>query len=75
MWKPSGPAAVLPFMTTDPSHGYRPPDPTQIEDKPEALAYWASTLETDAQTIQRALRKVGPELETVKKELGIAGVG
>ena len=60
-------------MTTDP--GYRPPDPTQVEDKPEALAYWAGTLETDEETIRRAVRKVGPELETVKKELGISGAG
>jgi hypothetical protein len=62
-------------MTTDPVRGYRPPDPTQIEDKPEALAYWARTLETDADRIRRAVRKVGPVLETVKKELGIGGVG
>ncbi len=62
-------------MTTDPTRGYRPPDPTLIEDKPEALAFWARTLETDAARIQRAVRKVGPVLETVKKELGIGGVG
>ena len=62
-------------MTTDPARGYRPPDPTLIEDKPEALAFWARTLETDAGKIQRAVRKVGPVLETVKKELGIGGVG
>jgi Protein of unknown function (DUF3606) len=62
-------------MTTDPARGYRPPDPTLIEDKPEALSYWASTLETDANKIRGAVRKVGPELEAVKKELGIGGVG
>jgi len=28
-------------MTTDPTRGYLPPDPTQVEDKPEALNYWA----------------------------------
>jgi hypothetical protein len=27
-------------MTTDPARGYLPPDPTLIEDKPEALRYW-----------------------------------
>ena len=62
-------------MTTDPVRGYRPPDPTVIEDKPEALAYWARTLETDEAKIRRAVRKVGPVLETVKRELGIGGVG
>ena len=62
-------------MTTDPARGYRPPDLTQVEDKPEALSYWASTLETDPETIRRAVHKVGPELESVKKELGIGGVG
>lgn len=62
-------------MTTHPAREYRPPDPTLIEDTPEALSYWARTLETDEERIGRALRKVGPVLETVKKELGIGGVG
>ena len=53
---------------------YQPPDPTLIEVKPEALDYWARTLETDPEKIRKAVRKVGPVLETVKKELGIAGV-
>jgi hypothetical protein len=53
---------------------YQPPDPTLIEVKPEALDYWARTLETDPEKIHKAVRKVGPVLETVKKELGIAGV-
>jgi hypothetical protein len=75
MWKPPCARAVLPIMTTDPARGYQPPDPTQIEDKPEALSFWARTLETDADRIRRAVRKVGPILETVKKELGIGGVG
>jgi hypothetical protein len=58
-------------MTAD----YMPPDPTEIDaKKPEALRYWAKTLETDEQKIKRAVEKVGPVLETVKKELGIAGV-
>jgi hypothetical protein len=57
-------------------HGpsYNPPDPTQIELKPEALDYWARTLETRPEKIRRAVEKVGPILDTVKKELGIAGV-
>jgi hypothetical protein len=54
---------------------YVPPDPTQIETKPEALDFWARTLETDKEKIRRAVQKVGPVLETVKKELGIGGVG
>ena len=54
---------------------YTPPDPTQIDiSRPEALRYWARTLETDENKICQAVRKVGPVLETVKKELGIAGV-
>ena len=59
-------------MTTD---AYRPPDPTLIEDKPEALRYWARTLETPEDKIRSAVRKVGPVLDTVKQELGIGGVG
>jgi hypothetical protein len=55
--------------------GYIPPDLTQIDvSKPEALRYWAKTLETDEHKIRRAVGKVGPVLEAVKKELGIAGV-
>jgi 23S rRNA (guanosine2251-2'-O)-methyltransferase len=53
---------------------YTPPDPTEIELKPEALDYWARTLETKPDKIRKAVQKVGPVLETVKKELGIAGV-
>jgi hypothetical protein len=54
---------------------YIPPDLTQIDiSRPEALRYWARTLETDENRIRRAVGKVGPVLEAVKKELGIAGV-
>ena len=53
---------------------YVPPDPTLIEVKREALDYWARTLETDPEKIRRAVQKVGPLLEKVKQELGIAGV-
>lgn len=53
---------------------YVPPDPTEIEPKPEALDYWARTLEIDPEKIRKAVQKVGPMLETVKKELGIGGV-
>ena len=73
--KPPRAGAVLPIMTTDPAPGYIPPDPTVIEDKPEALRYWAHTLELDEERVREARRKVGPVLEAVKKELGIGGVG
>jgi hypothetical protein len=53
---------------------YVPPDPTVIEVKPQALDYWARTLETDPEKIRKAVQKVGPVLEKVKLELGIAGV-
>jgi hypothetical protein len=53
---------------------YQPPDPTSIEIKPPALDYWARTLETPAEKIKKAVEKVGPSLEKVKTELGIAGV-
>lgn len=46
-----------------------------VELKPEALDYWARTLETQPERIRKAVQKVGPILETVKKELGIGGVG
>jgi Protein of unknown function (DUF3606) len=54
---------------------YNPPDPTQIELKPEALDFWARTLETDPARIRKAVQKVGPSLEKVKLELGIGGPG
>jgi hypothetical protein len=54
---------------------YNPPDPTQIELKPEALDFWARTLETDPAKIRNAVQKVGPTLEKVKLELGIGGAG
>jgi hypothetical protein len=54
---------------------YTPPDPAKIEaDDPEALRFWARTLETEEDKIRQAVRKVGPMLEKVKTELGIAGV-
>jgi hypothetical protein len=53
---------------------YAPPDPAKIETKPEAIDYWARTLETDPEKLRRAVGKVGPMLEKVKQELGIAGV-
>jgi hypothetical protein len=54
---------------------YVPPDPAKIDvDNPEALRFWARTLETKEDKIRQAVRKVGPMLESVKKELGIAGV-
>ncbi len=53
---------------------YVPPDLTLVEIKPQALDYWSRTLETPAEQIRKAVEKVGPSLEQVKKELGIAGV-
>jgi hypothetical protein len=54
---------------------YVPTDLTQIDaGKPEALDFWARTLETDPEKIRRAVGKVGPMLEQVKQELGIGGV-
>ena len=52
---------------------YIPPDPTLIELKPQALDFWSRTLEIDPEKIRDAVRKVGPVLDTVKKELGIGG--
>jgi hypothetical protein len=54
---------------------YAPPDPAKIDaDDPRALRFWARTLETREDKIRQAVRKVGPMLEQVKRELGIAGV-
>jgi hypothetical protein len=54
---------------------YAPRDLTQIDvSRPKDVDYWARTLETDEGRIRRAVEKVGPVLEQVKKELGIAGV-
>jgi hypothetical protein len=52
---------------------YIPPDPLTIEDKPDAYRFWARTLETEEERIKKAVRKAGPLVEDVKKELGIAG--
>ena len=54
---------------------YTPPDPTVVENKPEALEYWARTLETTPERVGEALRKAGPLVEDVKKEIGSYGVG
>jgi hypothetical protein len=61
---PGGPIRVAP---------YNPPDPTLIEVKPEALDFWSRTLEQPPEKIRKAVQKVGPVLDTVKKELGIGG--
>jgi HAMP domain-containing protein len=54
---------------------YEPPDPTRIEaGDPQALRFWAGTLDRPAEEIGAAVSKVGPMLEDVKRELGIAGV-
>jgi uncharacterized protein DUF3606 len=58
------------------SKNYAPPDPAQIDaDDPDALRFWARTLETQEERIRQAVRKVGPMLERVKQELGIGGAG
>ena len=57
------------------SSSYTPPDPTVIEDKPEAVRYWSRALETDEERIRQALRRVGPLVEDVKHELGSYGPG
>ncbi|HEX7053351.1 MAG TPA: DUF3606 domain-containing protein [Burkholderiales bacterium] len=54
---------------------YTPPDPTEIALEPEALDFWARTLEIPPDKIRSAVQKVGPSLERVKAELGIAGPG
>ena len=54
---------------------YTPPDPTRIDLQPEALDFWARTLEADPEKIRQAVQKVGPMLERVKLELGIGGAG
>jgi hypothetical protein len=54
---------------------YVPPDLTQIDTSPEALRYWSRTLETPEDKLRRAVAKVGPEVQQVKAELGIGGVG
>jgi hypothetical protein len=53
---------------------YTPPDPTRVDLQPEALDFWARTLESHPDKIRQAVQKVGPALERVKQELGIAGV-
>ncbi len=54
---------------------YTPPDPTRIDLEPEALDFWARTLEAPPEKIRSAVQKVGPVLESVKRELGIGGPG
>ena len=62
-------------MSKQSGKGYAPPDPAKIDaDNPEALRFWARTLETREDKLRAAVRKVGPMVEKVKQELGIAGV-
>ena len=53
---------------------YVPPDPTKVEASAEAIRFWSSTLEVKEEKLRQAVKKAGPLLEDVKKELGIAGV-
>jgi hypothetical protein len=56
------------------SQKYEPPDPTRVDvDSPQALRFWAGTLNKSGSQIREAVKKVGPMLEDVKRELGIAG--
>ena len=60
---------------TEPDDEYVPPDPASIDvNDPRAVPYWARVLETPEEKLRRAVRRAGPMLEQVKKELGIAGV-
>ena len=54
---------------------YVPPDPTRVETSDEAIRYWAGTLEVKEDRLRRAVRKAGPLLEDVKREIGSYGVG
>ena len=54
---------------------YVPPDPTKIESSDQAIRYWARTLEVKEDRLRQAVRKAGPLLEDVKKEIGSYGVG
>lgn len=47
----------------------------RIDLNPEALDFWARTLETDPVKIRHAVQKVGPMLDRVKLEPGIGGAG
>ena len=53
---------------------YTPADMTVIEgDQPAAIDYWSKTLEVRPERLKEAVRKAGPLLEDVKRELGIGG--
>ena len=54
---------------------YVPPDLTKIESSDEAIRYWASTLEVKEDKLRQALKKAGPLLEDVKREIGSYGPG
>ena len=47
-----------------PHKEYVPPDPAEIDvQDPEALKFWARSLETKEDKIRQAVRKVGPMLD------------
>lgn len=62
-------------MTASTLAAYVPPDPTEIDVSPVALAFWSRTLGVEAGRLKDAVGRVGPELETVKQDLGVGGVG
>jgi len=57
------------------SENYVPPDPTQIDSSDIALDFWSRTLGVPISKIRESVQAVGPELDTVKSDLGIGGVG
>lgn len=66
--------ATSPSVMAEKRKEYVPPDPAKIDaGNPEALRFWARTLETPENKIRDAVKKVGPMLEKVKQELGIGG--
>ncbi|MGQ0546509.1 MAG: DUF3606 domain-containing protein [Betaproteobacteria bacterium] len=54
---------------------YVPPDPTKIENSDQAIRFWARTLEVKEERLRKALKKAGPLLEDVKREIGSYGPG
>lgn len=73
------PAAAVPANASSDialnAASYVPPDPTQIDVSAVALAFWSQTLGVETDRLREAVTRVGPELETVKQELGVGGVG
>lgn len=67
-----GPSPVRPLTG---GADYVPPDPTVIETSGPSLDFWSHTLGVSPEALQAAAGRVGPDLERVKTELGVGGVG